>query len=153
MQFDTNTISADFSARRKITEALKGSFRRQNNGLYKFVHRGVVNWPTFDFTTHDVAVSISMSQLSIFRVSVGLSLNLEIDMFSALKSGSNELDDEIADNMIRDVSLVLLDLKKAVDTDGKPVILRLDHSSTQAVEIIDIEKQVQGLALTAPIEY
>jgi hypothetical protein len=141
------------SKRRQLSEALTKIWRELRNGDY-FVRRGGIEWATFDFNAHPLAVSIMLPNFPVL-VPNGRGI-MEFEILQRARNWQAEqkdIDDESLDDLWDDVSeaikrllLVRLDEDQTV-----PVILHVTESAP-ATEAANVEQLgVQGL--TVKIEF
>lgn len=142
------------SARRRMTSTLSNLFLNERASAYKFVHRGPINWPAFDFAQFPRAVAILVDDCRLFRSRGWIQATVSIEMLAALPTQSGSaIDDGLMDEFYEDAINVLNKLAASVDESGNPIIGRLHFDTGVAIETHDATKGVQGLVVSIGVDF
>lgn len=141
------------SARRFLKETLKNIWLEQRGGAYRTVKRSAVNWAAFDFEGKGPrAVAIMLDETALFRKKGFFEAILSFEVFARLPDDSDEINEELMDEIYEDVLQVLVKAKASLNGSGFPLIGFIDPDG-KAIETHDATKRVQGLVVFLQIKF
>lgn len=134
-----------------MLDLLATEARKIRSGGY-VVRRGVIQWLSFDFRKHPLALAIVLDTGTIGRQDLQSgALALEFGGSMKMDEDSASLDDAILDDMYEDAEFLVRKLAEAKDERGNDVaIVRLP---AEVVEWSDIRKRVGGIVVTFDVRY
>ena len=145
---------ADASTRRVLTTTLKAIWSEQRANAYRKVHRGPINWTSFNFETYPRAVAILLDEVQLFRITQGfIRATLSMEIMCRLPDQPEEIDDGLMDDLYEDVEQVIKKLSVSVDDEGNPVIAFINRETANVIETHDATRGVQGLVVLMEVDF
>lgn len=142
-----------------IVAEIKRICREVRGGDY-YVHRGMINWPKFDFRNHPRAIALTMPQVDedgagsiAIEATVTLEMMCKMPDFSVIKEPDDRILDEMRDDH-RWIAERLAQAKlpnKAGGNGRDALILALTRLPT--IEIGDSNNELQGIQGSIVLEY
>jgi hypothetical protein len=145
------------SARKDLLLTLKDAAKAVRNQSY-FVKRGVINWASFNFGKYPLACSIQMDESTLLFPGLGMNeAKVTMEMFTYLpdmaSDESAEIDDQAMDNLVEDAAAIIDVLLLKKNTEGDPVVFKIDRTTSRIVEAHDTASKVQGVVVMLDVTY
>ena len=132
------------------------SLRVGNAQKYEVV-RGAVNWATWDFSAHPLAISVHCDECSFLRSPGNDEGVVSLEIMGKMPDGARQVDDDLLDSIVDDATEVFERLEdQEVDEgngDVNPAISMLDRRRDSAIEVSDVSRGVQGVVATARVTF
>lgn len=141
-----------------ITEEIKKVIREVRGGRY-YVHRGMINWPKWDFKTYPFAVSLTMPMVDEDDPSnITIECTATLEMMCRMPdftAGLRQVDDQVLDEMRDDHRWIADELQKIkfVHENGKSDSLFMGITRLPTIEIGDSNNELQGIQRSLVLEY
>lgn len=142
------------SARSNFIKTIRASAEARGNKRY-FVKRGVINWATFNFASHQFAMSMLIEDTTFMRVNGMQEMTFSLEAATVIPDSTEqpEIDDGIIDILIEDMEAIFAEARVKVDAHGDSVALGVDTESARIVEFHDSALRVQGIIATVIVKY
>jgi len=132
------------------SDLLTNMVNQWSNRTEYLVHRGPLNWATFDFDSHPQAVSIMQEQGNFGELFGKFDQGtFAWEVFA--KTGMSAIDDNVTDHMIADAKGVIRELHTLVNASQDAVMLKADSFTWS--EVSDTTMQVQGVIIQFDVTY
>ena len=143
------------TTRREMVDRWRELAEQIRNGIY-FVKRGAINWTTFPFVDRTGGIALMIDDGTLFRNTMGMKdARCSMEMFRAMPEDEEEpqVDDGLMDELLDDAETILLDLLKSTDSNGDPILFKIDRDTVRFVEAHDTSIKVQGIVVTFNLTY
>lgn len=139
-----------------LQETVLKLWREVRQGRYHVVH-GYVNWGTFDFDSHPLAVTIMTADETLLGPPEQLGTNyltLSVETMCRIpqrkrKDGVEGIEPLIAAAMKQDIYWTMARLQEALYPDSDDnIVQRIETASGVAVDIADMGNKLQGVTFT-----
>jgi len=137
-----------------ITQAIKDACQKVRGGRY-FVHRGMINWPKFDFKNYPHAISLTIPMVdedSPENVTIEATATLEMMTRMPDFSRVREVNDEVLDQM-RDDHRFIADELQMTRLPGSRDPMFFNVTRLPTIEIGDSNYELQGIQRSLVLEF